>query len=271
MLRGSAAARLALRRKLLPINPVLWLESRDRILRVVLTGIVLCIAIGCWFINNAQVAGGFHWSDIRYAVITMFLQHFILTLLFTFDAGSRLVAARRDGALTMVLASRLNVPEILRGEFLALQRLFVWPLLVVLGFDAIWLACVLWHRPGPDQIVPALVVAACLPLILIANCWGITWTALYYGLRAKHPHRAALRAFAAVVGIPVMLFGMVAASGALTNFVYGMLVFTGLNLVNAAVFGEGGYGRLKSEFRQSLTEHIPAEQKNFDEDYSLLK
>jgi len=271
-LRGSASARLALRRKLLPKNPILWLGSRDWLLRVMLTLLVLGFATIAWFLNNARLAGGFHWSDPHYAIITMVLLHFTVTLLITFDAGSRLVAARREGALTMVLSSRLSVEEILRGEFLAVRRLFIGPLLIVLFFDAVWLFCVLRHCSGISQLLSALFSGFLLPAVLLANCWAVVWAALYNGLRAKHSHNAALKAFVTVVGTPLMLFGLTSVSGAYReSFIGAVLAFSILNLITARIFGKGAYGRLKNELRQSLIEPEPPPPKDYDENFALLK
>lgn len=270
MLRGNAATRLALRRQLLPINPMLWMESRDRIVRVVLTLVLFIIAVFCWFLNNKPA--GFHWSDLRYAIITVALLHFTLTLLVAFDAGSRLVAARQDGALAVVLATQLSVEEILRGEFLALKRLFGWPLGVVFAFDTVWLISVISHGNTVNHIAGAVITGLCLPAVLIAHCYGLTWTALYNGLRAKRPHGAALQAFVVIIGMPLAMFGILMLSSALhDSFIAGILAFTGLNIANAWIFGNGAYHRLRNDFRQSLTEHEPATPNDFAEDYALLR
>ena len=268
-LRGTPAQRLALRRHLLPINPMLWLGSRDWLLPVVITACLFALAVGGWFLNfNLRL--GFNWPDVPSSFFTIAVLHFLLTLLVAFDAGGRLVLARQDGALAVVLSTRLTVEEILRGEFLALGRRFRWPLLVVLVFDAVWVFCFWGDCRAWAKTTMAGAIVLCLIVVLIANCYGLAWTALFGGLRAKRPHRAALRAYLKVVILPVLLGGLLVLSGALHDFYFTVVVFTALHLATAWIFGRSAYDRLKHEFREALTEHRPPPQKTFDEDYALL-
>jgi hypothetical protein len=268
-LRGNAMSRLALRRQLLPINPMLWIESRDWLLRVGLGLLLLFLAVLCWFLNNN---GGLHWWNVSDAIITMVLLHLIITLLIAFDAGSRLVNARQDGALEVILSTRLSVEEILRGEFLALKRLFRWPLRAVLIFDVVWLGFVIRHGHGVQHAAAAVVVALCLSAMLFAHFSALTWTAFYNGMRSKRPHRAALRAAFTVLVIPFSLFGILASTGALNgSLIGGMFAFTLINVANAFIFGKGAHERLKNEFRKTLTEHEAPAMKDFGEDFALLR
>lgn len=265
--RGSPTVRLNLRRTLLPVNAILWLESRDRLLPILLTSLFLTIALGCGFLN--QVAG-MHWSYASDSIFTVFFLHFLLLLLLAFEAGSRLVAARQDGMLTMVLATRMSVEEIMRGEILALKRLFRWPLRIVLTFDLLWLASVLNYNRRPSDTVLILIAGASLMAVLLTNCWSLSWTAMLHGLRAKRTAHAAIKAFSQIVLLPAGMT-MLAMSPAPKSFFAGMMVFTVINLVNAWIFGRTSRQRLKEEFRESLTEHRAETGNDLNENYALMK
>jgi hypothetical protein len=265
-LRGNPVERLTQRRALLPINPILWLETRDWLLRHLLTGLCIFLALGGWLLNSGR---RLNWSSLDDAAVTMLVLYCVIALLIALEAGARLVIARNDSALTVVLSTRLSVEEILRGERLALLRTFGPALLVVLGFDVVWLLFSLAHDSA--TAVAATGAAFCAAGVLVANCWAVSWAALYGGLRSKRGHRAALRAYFNVVLLPLLMFYLLATSHVLKNFTGTVFAFTALNLAAAWLFGTTARDRLKQEFREALTEHRPKVQKDFGEDYAILK
>jgi hypothetical protein len=248
---------------------MLWLESRDRLLRVALVGVFASLAVGCWLLNRTQA---FHWSDMRYAIGTILFLHLLLKLLLSFDSSARIIEARRDGALTMVLSTRLGVEEVLRGEFLAARRLFGWPLVIVLLFDVSWIWGVLQHDRQPGHAASAIITALCLVAVLITNCCALVWTGLHNSMRAKRPYRGALWSFAEIVLAPLLWFGFILLGGKEHgNMLVGIIVFTILNFVNTWLFGSGAYQRFKTDLRQILTEVPRPPEKSYEENYALLK
>jgi len=267
VVRGDGAERLALRRALLPINPVLWLESRNRSRRVGLLFLFVLLATCCWFINHERA---FHWSDIRYSIWTVLFLHVFLKLLVTYHTSARIIEAKRDGALTVVLSTRISVEDVARGEFLAAQRLFGWPLLIVLVFDFFWMFGALRHVHPPYHLA-ALPVAFCLAAVLIANCCALVWAGLHNSMRARRPYRGALRSILEIVIAPLVWFGLVwIVGGEKIGLVSGAILFTILNLLNTWLFGSLLYQRFKTDLRQILTEHPRPPEKSYDEDYALL-
>lgn len=268
MLRGNSAARLALRRLLLPINSILWLESRNRMLRVGLISLFLLLAVWCWFLNHGR---DFHWSDLWYSVWTVVFLHILLKVLIAYHTSTRIIEAKRDGALTVVLSTRMSVEDVARGEFLAARRLFGWPLFIVLAFDMFWMFGVLRHGHAPHHLA-AIPITFSLAAVLIANCCALVWAGLHNSMRARHPYRGALRSVLEIVVAPLVWFGLVWIVGSKQiGVLSGVILFTILNFVNTWIFGSAAYQRFKSDLRQMLTEHPRPPEKSYDEDYALLK
>jgi ABC-type transport system involved in cytochrome c biogenesis permease component len=267
-LRGDSPTRLALRRALLPINAVLWFESRDRVKRAALFGLFVMLAFGGWLLNRSRA---FHWADMPCAISTVIFLHVFLKLLLTFDASTRLIEARRDGALALVLSTRMSVEDVLRGELLAAKRLFGPSVLLLLAFDVVWFVGVAAYERRPGYADAALAIVLCWAAILIANGTAILLRAFYLSLHAKRPYHAAFRAYLEVVIAPFLWFGFYLLgrdkSGGVIEAVG---VFALLNLVNTLFFMHGSWQRLKQEFRDAIMEAPPPPVKDYGEDYALL-
>jgi hypothetical protein len=112
---------------LLPINPVLWLASRERwqlgglwVLALVAVGVVI------WLAYEIPAQG---WMVLTYPV------GFFMLLLYLGAASqsSRFFAeARRSGLLELLLATPLSERKIVQGQWRALLRTFVIPVSIVL-------------------------------------------------------------------------------------------------------------------------------------------
>jgi hypothetical protein len=245
------------------------MESRNRAMRGILISLFIPAALLCWLLNSHPA---FHWSRAEQALGTILFLHLFIMLLVAFDTSTHMVHARRDDNLTMILTTRLDTDDILRGELLAVRRLFGWPALIVVGSDLVWLLGVAIHDRRPADVLGAVVLVAALILSLFLNGRALVWTSLLYSLRSKRPYRVALRAFAVIVLAPVVWFGLAMLSGPKQwSFLGGTVAFATLNFVNTWIFGTTAHQRFKTDFREILTEHPRPEEKNFSEDYALLR
>ena len=269
--RGESESRLELRRALLPVNAVFWLESRNTRVRRVVLGLFIVAALICWLLNHHSA---FHWRNAEYAVPTVIFLHLFLKLLVAFSASTRLIEARREGALSMVLSTRMTIADIVRGEFLAMQRLFGWPIITLLVFDVFWLGAVLRYDRVTEHLYGAVTLFFGWTLVLIANCAALVWRSLYHSLHTKRPYRAALRAFLEIAVLPFLWTGFVAAgiSGPIGRSQV-VIVFVVLNLLNTTYFAHSAYQGLQNELRDLLVDLPPPPSVlgQFDEDYALLK
>jgi len=268
-LRGSTAARLTLRRALLPVNAVLWLESRDRVLRWSLVGVMLLLALGGWLLNGHPAL---HWRHSTDAIATVLFLHAFVLLLVAYDASTRFNDVTQDGALALILSTRMTVADVLRGKFLAVTRLFRGPVIVVVAFSALWLVQVfLWQRDATGRWAAAARIA-CLTVVLLVMVAGLIWRAFYHGLRAKRPYRAALRSLLEIVAVPL------GATGFLKTGVGGSLhplelpiLFTLVATLSTVLFARSACGNMREELRTLLLDPPPPPPVDYGEDYALLK
>ena len=133
---GDAAARQAWRRRLLELNPFLWLTGRDRMKSHYAWFFLGSLAV-IWFWGYWR-----HGSVMleRYMLIgTVFLWHSFFKIWVVSESCNRLVEERRADALELLLSTRLTATDILAGQRLALQRQFAKPIVGLIVFDLILL------------------------------------------------------------------------------------------------------------------------------------
>ena len=124
---GKTTRRTTLRNKLLPINPVLWLASRER---WQLAGMwllaLLAIGINTLLVLKTPTQA---WMALTYPV------GFFMLLLYLGAASQSsrfFVEARRSGLLELLLATPLSERKIVQGQWRALLRTFAVPVALVL-------------------------------------------------------------------------------------------------------------------------------------------
>lgn len=129
---GKAARRTKLRNKLLPLNPVLWLASRERwqlggmwLLALLAVGVLTLLVLKTP--KNA-------WMALTYP-ISFFM---LLLYLGAASQSSRFfVEARRSGLIELLLATPLSERKIVLGQWRALLRTFAIPVSIVLVLQLI--------------------------------------------------------------------------------------------------------------------------------------
>lgn len=149
---GGSKRRAALRRRLLDINPVLWLACRERWQAASLWILAIFLA-GSWaviFATGERWVGWFVWGHLA-GLVT------VLLYLGAASEGARLfLDARRSGLLELVLSTPLSGRQILEGHWRAWFRLFGMPLVLCLA--TLWLGAVLTQYSAWSQtaaIAPA--------------------------------------------------------------------------------------------------------------------
>ncbi len=206
-LEGDAATRQEFRTRLLDRNAFLWLASRPR-WRVVWAWVLLALAAGAWGIGLYYV--GPDWFNVGTYSATAFLLSLTMKAWIGSEAGRRLIEERRSGALELLLSTPLSVPDILRGQRLALQRQFLWPVLVLLG------ACGLMifvggnssEFNGGDRPYWYWTWAAGL-VMFGADVVALYWLGMWTGLAVKNSKQAFGAAIVPVLGLPWIAIAVV--------------------------------------------------------------
>jgi hypothetical protein len=218
----------ALRRRLLDINPALWLACRERwqglglwaLAGVIVIGVVLISSLG----YSAQLMFG--WSALS-GVLSLALYVWIAS-----QACRFFVDARRSGLIELLLATPLQPKEIVLGQWNAVVRLFGLPVLIIL------LSQVLSVALGNSSKGGALPATVTLPnsgvlllsttvsgLATIANLIALTWFGMWMGLTSRNTSLATLKTLVFVQVIPSFAIGFLASMLSILVMVRGL--FTG--------------------------------------------
>jgi chromate transport protein ChrA len=158
-----------------------------------------------------------------------------------------------------MLSTPISVKEIVRGQWMALERQFAGPVFVVLVVDFIFL---LAGRRESEMVLTWVVGM----VIFVTDLLTLSWLGMWRGLNSRRPNRAAAAALVRVLVLPWMAFLMVMTLMALTE-VFGrrnsswdghsvILLWAAISLVFNGVFGLPARRRLVQEFRQMATQRF---------------
>jgi ABC-type transport system involved in multi-copper enzyme maturation permease subunit len=129
---GKTPRRIKLRNKLLPINPVLWLASRERWqLGGMWVLALLAVGVVTWLALDIPTQG---WMVLSYPVLFFI---FLLYLGAASQSSRFFVEARRSGLIELMLATPLSERKIVLGQWRALLRTFAIPVSIVLVLQLI--------------------------------------------------------------------------------------------------------------------------------------
>lgn len=130
---GDAKWRLKFRNKLLPLNPVLWLASRER-WQLMGTWVISLLVFAALALLVLEMPRGSWMMVLTYPV------GFFMLLLYL-GASSQscrfFVEARRSGLIELLLATPLSERKIVLGQWGALLRTFAIPVCIVLALQLV--------------------------------------------------------------------------------------------------------------------------------------
>ena len=190
---GDFAKRAERRRKMLAVNPVYWLNNRDRIVPWypwIFLGSLAVLAI--W----ATVALNARWNEHGLVLGTCWLLHLIFKTWVSSQAASAFSADRDRGALELLLSTPLTTAELLRGHWLGLKRLFAAPIGLFLAIEIIWIGYALAYgtdKADHGRLFWAFTHAANVTVFLV-DLWALGWVALWFGAKAKNGAEGASKA-----------------------------------------------------------------------------
>jgi ABC-type transport system involved in cytochrome c biogenesis permease component len=116
------------RTELLDINPVLWLLDDFRRLRWVVWALALAGAGALIFISVKWPT-----EAVVSRVFMAWPFYFLLKLFFGVQACRFFSEARRTGALELLCCTPLTIQAMIRGQWQALRRIFLWPVVVLVA------------------------------------------------------------------------------------------------------------------------------------------
>jgi hypothetical protein len=133
---GGVKRRTDLRRKLLAVNPVLWLTCRERWQALVLwaVGVVTAVLVTATIVLDVTFSLQKPWQGIW--IVWSAVGGLITLVLYVMIAsqGSRFfIYAKRSGLLELLLATPLSAVQIVHGQWRALLRMFAVPVVLYLA------------------------------------------------------------------------------------------------------------------------------------------
>lgn len=218
---GRAEKRRHYRSLLLDRNPFLWHASRDRLKQGYVW--LLLISVSATWIWNHRDRLDLIFNDFTFLAACLILNGFFKIWIAS-EACLRLMADRRAGALELLLSTPLSTREIIHGQWLALRRQFLFPMVVMLAVELYGLRDSMHSGPLMVGLVTFLLDVA-----------AMGWLSLWMGLWAKNTSHALMITTALVLVLPTLFFTMFAffldmALGPRFTFDIQVYVWCGLGL-----------------------------------------
>ena len=258
---GNLAERAGFRRRLLDRGAYFWLAARARLGPAYVWGLLGLVACGwTWGLARSRR----DWLDQGVYVLTGLLLNLLIKGLFALEAGRQLADDRKQGALELLLSTPLTVKDILHGQWLALKRQFLGPVLVVLLVFFLFLLVaasdVMLLENAEDRTFWILFWAAAM-IMLLADLAALYWVGMWQALTAKTPTRATVGNAGRILVLPwvmLALAGLAAAllsPGAAAEPLQKLLLgaWLGVGVVTDLGFGAWARHKLLTEFRLAAT------------------
>jgi ABC-type transport system involved in multi-copper enzyme maturation permease subunit len=212
-----------------PFDPVLCLTGEGAILRS-----MVWVIVGGWAV---VVCNGRLWPSqpiVGYPSAKIFA--FLLKTLVAFQACRFFVETRRNGSLELLLCSPLRNADLLKAQWRALRRIFLWPLVVFLLLRVVAVISPLplapFSRgvPGAGNLMETGFLGIFfLTISLFADILAVGWFGMWLALTMKRPVLAPALTILFVLVLPSCLYR--------------------LDLVADMLFVSWGTTRLQQDFR----------------------
>jgi ABC-type Na+ efflux pump permease subunit len=197
-------ARAQVRGRLLELCPTAWLTLRYRA-RVLAPQVLLGLGLALWLAGELTLRA--EWHSAMMAVVFALGLQTVFKYQVAAEACRRFAEDRRSGALELLLSTPLTAGEIVRGQWLALGRIFGLPLLALLAGQVLLLATA-WRDAGSEA--PQLAAAFVVNLGVTAlDCVALAWLGMWSGLRARSYTVALGQTFGWIQCLPWMVWGLV--------------------------------------------------------------
>jgi hypothetical protein len=247
---GAPAVREALRQRLIGINPFLWLISRNRLGQIsvwALLGLIGCGWVGIWFLSDSHLP-----DSMPFFVMIILLNHGVLKFWIASEASWHLSEQRRSGALEYLLScTPLSETDIIKGQWLALRRRFLAPLIAVLALDVVLIF--VSTSPAAQNSHEAegnfISCVICGMIMLVADALAIGWVAMWRAMVEKRPRTAGGETVLRILVLPWLLMGLIGAMGIMDSGAIAVVFWFIFGIVIDVAFATMAKDQLLTQFR----------------------
>ncbi|MBI2946986.1 MAG: ABC transporter permease subunit [Verrucomicrobia bacterium] len=267
---GGDASRLNFRTRLLDRNAFYWLASRERLKPLgtwLLLGMLVVLGVWIWWMARPKLE--LAWTGVVVAIVL----HVVLKLQFVSIACQYLVDERNEGTLELLLSTPLTVPQILKGQWMALRRQFAGPILAVLILDAGVFASLFfseYQSPAGARLLREIWLPIFLAesVMLVADLIALGWTGMWTAMSVKQPNHAAGTAAGRILLLPwgffLAFWTLILAVGTISRsfsrsgpeFWHALLLWFIIGIANNGWFATHARRKLLEQFRLRATERF---------------
>ena len=204
---GPLGARPAYRRRLLNQNAFYWLAARARF-KPLHVWLVL-LGVGVWWLG-ARLQFGSLWlseSSNGTNIATAIMLNVALKLWLGLETCRQLAEDRQSGAFELLLSTPLTVSDIVQGQWLALKRVFLVPVLLSFGVAFAFMLGALAHSNSDHTQVVIIWIGAMV--MFVADATALFWTGMYSAVISHTPNHAAMLTISRIVIAPGVIFAAV--------------------------------------------------------------
>lgn len=259
---GSAAKQKPFRKRLLDVNGFYWLTARARLKPLHVWLLILGAAawwVAGWWLTDDQV-----WFDASIGITLALILNTAIKLWIAMEAGQQLAEDRRAGSLELILSTQLTIRDILKGQFLALRRQFLGPLLAIIAIEIGFMVMTLRDEYATQTLYLWLAGI----FMLLADSVALALTAMATALVAKSQQQMITRTINRILVLPWLAFAVISVLAKLwislgSNAVeplpwqFTLGLWFVLGLMADLLFGLRSWRRL-GQFRQLAAERFDA-------------
>jgi len=258
ILMGSLPARTEFRRRLLDINPIYWIASRERRTIwypwILLSSFGALITIGCWQIRGIDLSVLLFVS----VLLNWLFKHWIS------GVSCHAFASDRDkGALELLLSTPLNVHDMTKGHWLAMRRQFLAPISTLIAVELVLFGVsFLSDSPQSRESIALYVTAFIVTLVVfVADLAALVWVGWWAGAVSKNASSAGTTTYIRIMILPwiVTLSIMIFISLYYTllfndNLLFGLCIYAVASLTADGLFAFRARRKLYSDLRNAAVE-----------------
>jgi len=164
---------------------------------------------------------------------------------------------RQAGAFELLFSTPLTVQEVLQGQWLALKRQFLGPVLLSAAVAVCFMISAIQHSPDEHGLLLEFWIGAIL--MFIADVMAMRWTAMHAALTTRNPNQASILTISRIVILPGVILGAILVLANLYSYLSdtprpGLSFYVwwwfALGLLADAIYGLTARRQLLTRFRQ---------------------